>query len=146
MKFVVYFPVSQLEKWKDIPMKELRLLFIFLLPVLMTEFITRIFWVLVIWIPSVLGLSPGAVIMRSEARTFSHLSKERCICWLSLILRFFTIKFLQDLKVKACWNEKRSKSFSKFSFFVRQNFKHSHRKRNLNWERKWVYVKLFSTA
>lgn len=28
MKFVVYFPVDQLEKWKDIRMKELRLLFI----------------------------------------------------------------------------------------------------------------------
>lgn len=70
-----------------------------------------------------LGLSPGAVTMRFEARTFSHLSKERCICWLSLISRSFTIKLLQVLNVKACWNERKDQRTSvNFPFHLEKEF------------------------
>lgn len=71
------------------------------LPVLMTQFCILMFCVPVTWIPSVLGLFPGAITARFKASTFWHSWNIRCICCAFLILRLDTLKFLHWWKVTA---------------------------------------------
>lgn len=121
MKFEAYFSIQSVRKCKFVGLKELGCnLYYFLLPVPITEFIKWILWVLVIWMPSVLGLFSGADTMRPEALTSWHLLKERSICWPSLMLRSFTIRFLQDLKVRACrnWTKDETTSVPSISFLL----------------------------
>ena len=60
------------------------------IPVLMTQLVSWIFCVSVMWIPSVLGLFPGAITRRFKALTFTHFWKVRCICCAFLNLRLAT--------------------------------------------------------
>jgi len=53
------------------------------------------FWVLVTWIPSVLGLSSGDATMRPEAVTLTESWNEIWICCAFRIFKFSTIKSSQ---------------------------------------------------
>ena len=65
------------------------------IPVPITELEIWTFWLLVTWIPSVLGLFPGAVTLRPETITFAESWNETWICWEFTIFKSSTIKFLQ---------------------------------------------------
>lgn len=56
----------------------------------------------VIWIPSVLGLSPGDVTITLEIRTVFDRAMIKCICWLFRIVRPLTYTFELESIVSAC--------------------------------------------
>lgn len=83
------------------------------------QLLTLMFYVPVTWIPSVLGLFPGAVTMRFKALTLIHFWNVRCICCAFLNHRFGTIKFLHSEKVTA-WRRTRFKKLKKKTFLFKK--------------------------
>jgi len=75
------------------------------IPVPMIELEILMFWVLVIWIPSVLGLFPGDDTLRPEALTLIESWNETWICCAFCIVKFSTIKSLQLSNVRAYKNK-----------------------------------------
>lgn len=71
------------------------------LPVPIRDRVIWMFLVSVTWIPSVLGLFPGALMSIFEALTASHFSNIICICCALIIFNPSTIKFLHPTKVTA---------------------------------------------
>lgn len=64
------------------------------IPVIIRQFLMTMNWVPVTWMPSVLGLFPGAYIQRFRALTLLHLWKERCICCAFLNLSPSTLRLV----------------------------------------------------
>ena len=65
------------------------------LPVLILQLVTCTSLLRVMWMPSVLGLVPGAVMDRPATCTLLQSSMDMWICWLLTIFRSCTIKLVQ---------------------------------------------------
>ena len=70
------------------------------LPVLILQSVTFTSLLRVMWMPSVLGLVPGAVIDKRARCALVQSSTDTWICWLFTIFRSSTLKFVQK------WNDK----------------------------------------
>jgi hypothetical protein len=62
------------------------------LPVLILQSVTRTSLLRVMWMPSVLGLVPGAVMDNRASSTFAESSTDMWICWLFIIFRSSTFR------------------------------------------------------
>lgn len=59
------------------------------------QFVTRTSLLRVMWMPSVLGLVPGAVMDSLDTCTLAQSSIDMWICWLFTIFRFSTLRLVQ---------------------------------------------------
>lgn len=76
----------------------------------MVQSLTWTFLLWVMWMPSVLGLVPGAEIDRWASSTPVQSSTDMWICWLFTIFRPFTLRLSHVWKLSACINYKQNES------------------------------------